>query len=73
MAKSGVAGTSAGALSGYRAVWLIVLCDLPVGTKSERKAATGFRNTLLDLGFAMSQFSVYLKACADLPLLTGPV
>ena len=37
--------------------------DLPVGTKKERKQATGFRNHLLNLGFEMSQFSVYLKYC----------
>jgi len=52
------------ALSGYRIVWLFVLFDLPVLTKKQRKAATQFRKNLLDLGFAMSQFSVYLKFCA---------
>ncbi len=45
-------------------MWLMVLFDLPVGTKTERKAATGFRQNLLDLGFEMSQFSVYLRMCA---------
>ena len=53
------------ALSGYRIVWVFVLFDLPVGTKKERKAATKFRHALLDLGFEMSQFSVYLKFCAS--------
>lgn len=58
-------GEGAGpALSGYRIMWMFVLFDLPVGTRKERKAATGFRNDLLDLGFQMSQFSVYLKYCA---------
>ncbi len=52
------------ALSGYRIMWLIVLFDLPVGTKRERKAATSFRLKLLDLGFEMTQFSVYLRFCA---------
>jgi CRISPR-associated protein Cas2 len=52
------------ALSGYRIMWMFVLFDLPVGTKRERKAATRFRKELLDLGFAMSQYSVYLKFCA---------
>lgn len=52
------------ALSGYRIMWLFVLFDLPVGTKKERKVATNFRHSLLDLGFEMSQFSVYLKFCA---------
>src|SRR6185503_13347966 len=52
------------ALSGYRIMWIFVLFDLPVGTKKERKAATRFRHALLDLGFEMSQFSVYLKFTA---------
>jgi CRISPR-associated protein Cas2 len=45
-------------------MWLFVLFDLPVGTKRERKAATDFRHALLDLGFEMSQFSVYIKYSA---------
>ena len=48
-------------LSGYRMMWLYVMFDLPVGTKQERKAATKFRNFLLDEGFEMAQFSVYLR------------
>ena len=44
-------------------MWLFVMFDLPVGTKFERKQATLFRLSLLDLGFEMSQFSVYLKHC----------
>lgn len=52
------------ALSGYRIMWLVVLFDLPVGTKKERKAATRFRLDLLDLGFEMTQYSVYLRFCA---------
>ncbi len=39
--------------------------DLPVIEKSERKAATGFRNALLDMGFEMSQFSVYMRFCSS--------
>jgi CRISPR-associated protein Cas2 len=45
-------------------MWVFVLFDLPVGTKRERRAATKFRHALLDMGFEMSQFSVYLKFCA---------
>ncbi len=37
--------------------------DLPVMTKPQRKAATGFRQWLLDEGWEMSQFSVYLRWC----------
>lgn len=50
-------------MSGYKILWLFVLFDLPVGSKRQRKLAAGFRNTLLDLGFQMSQYSVYLKFC----------
>ena len=50
-------------LSGYRLLWLLVLFDLPVGTKDERRKATRFRKDLEDMGFEMSQFSVYLKWC----------
>ncbi len=49
------------ALSGYRMMWLYVMFDLPVGSKAERKAAAKFRNFLLDHGFEMAQFSVYLR------------
>ena len=52
------------ALSGYRLMWLMVMFDLPVVTKRERKAATGFRKFLLDQGFEMAQFSVYQRFCA---------
>jgi CRISPR-associated protein Cas2 len=51
-------------LSGYRLMWMMVLFDLPVGTKKERKAATKFRQFLLDQGFEMSQYSVYMRFCA---------
>ena len=44
-------------------MWLMVIFDLPVGTKKQRHAATKFRNFLLDQGFSMSQFSVYLRFC----------
>ena len=45
-------------------MWILVMFDLPVGTKTERKAATAFRNFLLDQGFELSQFSVYFRYCA---------
>lgn len=50
-------------LTGYRLMWMMVIFDLPVGTKKERRAATRFRNFLLDQGFSMSQFSVYMRFC----------
>ena len=46
-------------------MWMMVMFDLPVGTKIERRKATQFRNVLLDKGFEMSQFSVYFRFCGD--------
>tara|TARA_R110000787_G_scaffold87984_1_gene187095 strand:- start:435 stop:740 length:306 start_codon:yes stop_codon:yes gene_type:complete len=45
-------------------MWMLVMFDLPVGTKPERRAATRFRNFLLDQGFEMAQFSIYMRLCA---------
>ena len=42
-------------------MWVWALFDLPTLTKSERQKASRFRNDLLDLGFQMVQFSVYLR------------
>ena len=50
-------------LTGYRLMWMMVIFDLPVGTKKERRAATKFRQFLLDQGFSMTQFSVYMRFC----------
>lgn len=50
-------------LTGYRLMWMMVIFDLPVGSRSQRKAATKFRKFLLDQGFSMSQFSVYMRFC----------
>lgn len=42
-------------------MWMMVLFDLPVTEPQERKAATKFRHFLLDQGFEMAQFSVYVR------------
>ena len=52
-------------LSGYRIMWIAVMFDLPVVSREERKAATAFRLALLDMGFEMSQFSVYMRFCVS--------
>lgn len=44
-------------------MWVLVLFDLPTETKKERKAATKFRKNLLDKGFTMFQFSIYMRFC----------
>lgn len=45
----------------YELMWIMVLFDLPVIEKKERKAATDFRKFLLDSGFSMVQYSIYTK------------
>ncbi|GAA3509312.1 CRISPR-associated endonuclease Cas2 [Aquimarina addita] len=52
-------------LNQYRSMWVLVFFDLPTETRSERKAASGFRKRLLNDGFAMFQFSIYLRFCAS--------
>ncbi len=46
--------------------WLLVMFDLPVLTRKQRKAATDFRQSLLDDGYLMVQFSIYARACTDM-------
>jgi CRISPR-associated protein Cas2 len=52
-------------LSGYRLMWMMAVFDLPVMSVEQRRRATRFRNDLLDLGFVMMQFSVYLRHTAS--------
>ena len=49
--------------SAYRIMWVLVLFDLPVITKKERKIATRFRKDIMDDGFSMFQFSIYIRHC----------
>lgn len=53
-------------LNAYRVMWLFVFFDLPTNTKKERKAASQFRKRLLQDGFSMMQFSVYMRHCASI-------
>jgi CRISPR-associated protein Cas2 len=50
-----------GRISGYRAMWLMVMFDLPVKTAAERRRARQFHDYLIDEGFGMKQLSVYLR------------
>ena len=52
-------------LSGYRAVWIFAMFDLPTDTKKARKDYTDFRKNLLKNGFTMLQYSVYVRHCAS--------
>lgn len=44
-------------------MWVLVLFDLPTETKRDRQVATKFRKQLIDDGFTMFQFSIYLRHC----------
>jgi CRISPR-associated protein Cas2 len=50
-------------LSEYRILWVLVLFDLPVVSKKERKIATRFRKEVVGDGFSMFQFSIYIRHC----------
>ena len=52
-------------LSAYRGMWLFAMFDLPTKTKEDRRRYARFRNTLLDEGFSMLQYSVYARYCAN--------
>jgi len=58
-------------LSSYKLMWMIVLFDLPVVTPLERKTASLFRKSLQDMGFHMSQFSVYYRLLPGKEALDG--
>ena len=51
--------------SEYRIMWVLVFFDLPTETKKERKIYSDFRKKLLNDGFTMFQFSIYLRHCAS--------
>ncbi len=50
-------------LNQYRVLWILVFFDLPTDTKKDRKAHAKFRKDLIRDGFAMFQFSIYLRHC----------
>lgn len=52
-------------ISKYRVMWVLVLFDLPTETKKERKNYTEFRKNLINDGFSMFQFSIYVRHCAS--------
>ena len=46
-------------------MWVLAMFDLPVATARARRAYTQFRKKLLRDGFAMLQYSVYIRHCAS--------
>ncbi len=46
-------------------MWTLVMYDLPTETKKERKFAAKFRKDLMQDGFSMFQFSMYVRHSAS--------
>lgn len=46
-------------------MWILVMFDLPTETKEQRRDANQFRKALLNDGFTMFQFSIYVRNCAS--------
>ena len=52
-------------INGYRAMWIFAMFDLPTDTKKARKSYSLFRKNLLQDGFTMVQYSIYVRHCAS--------
>lgn len=52
-------------LNAYRIMWVLVFFDLPTETKTDRKNYSTFRKKILSDGFAMFQFSMYIRHCSS--------
>lgn len=46
-------------------MWIYIFFDLPTETKQEVRAANQFRKMLLNNGFTMFQFSIYIRHCSS--------
>ena len=51
--------------SGYDRMKLICMFDLPTDTNEEKKAYRNFRRGLLENGFFMIQYSIYVRTCPN--------
>lgn len=49
--------------SEYRIMWVLVFFDLPTDSPKARKEYALFRKNLLQDGFSMFQFSMYVRHC----------
>jgi CRISPR-associated protein Cas2 len=47
-------------------MWVLVFFDLPTETKKERKTYSDFRKKIMQDGFTMFQFSIYLRHCSSM-------
>ncbi|MGL4382478.1 MAG: CRISPR-associated endonuclease Cas2 [Bacilli bacterium] len=52
-------------MSKYEVMKLICMFDLPTDTADDRRAYRIFRKTLIENGFTMIQYSVYIRTCPN--------
>jgi CRISPR-associated protein Cas2 len=52
-------------LNAYQIMWVIVFFDLPTDTARDRKRYADFRKMLLQDGYAMFQYSIYVRHCSS--------
>ncbi len=50
-------------LNEYRIMWVLVLFDLPTETKRDKMNYIKFRKGIMQDGFDMFQFSIYVRHC----------
>ncbi len=50
-------------ISPHKIMVILVMFDLPTGTKKQKKAYSIFRKHLLKSGFEMLQYSIYYRYC----------
>lgn len=51
--------------SEYKIMWVMVFFDLPTETKKHRRNAARFRKHLIEEGFTMFQYSIYVRHCSS--------
>ncbi len=51
--------------SEYKIMWVMVFFDLPTETKKQRRDAAKFRKYLIEDGFTMFQYSIYVRHCSS--------
>ncbi len=44
-------------------LYILIMFDLPTKSKKDRKKYTKFRQQMLDDGFTMIQYSIYIRIC----------
>lgn len=52
-------------LNAYRIMWILVHYDLPMNTALEKKNYNKFRKRIQKDGFALFQFSMYIRHCSS--------